>query len=118
MSTLMRFNCSVECRVSRGKAIAIGADVTKAADVENYVRTTVGSFGRIDCFSTTHRRADSAHRRVRYGRFRTSHGCKRARCFLGLRYVIPVMLEQGTAHYQHRFVAGMVGSPGMSAYVA
>ena len=39
--------------------------------------------------------------------------------FLGLRHVLPVMLEQGAGTVVNMAsIAGLVGSPGMPAYVA
>ena len=104
-----------------GKAIAIGADVTKAADVENYVRTTVGSFGRIDCFFNNAGIEGRIAPIVEFDMdiFDQVMAVNVRGVFLGLRYVIPVMLEQGTGSIINTAsVAGMVGSPGMSAYVA
>ena len=100
-----------------GTAIAIGADVTKAADVENYVRTTVGSFGRIDCFFNNAGIEGRIAPIVEFDMdvFDQVMAVNVRGVFLGLRHVIPVMLEQGTGSIINTAsVAGMVGSPGMA----
>jgi NAD(P)-dependent dehydrogenase (short-subunit alcohol dehydrogenase family) len=108
-------------RQAGAEARFIAADVTRAADVAGYVRTTLDGFGRIDCF---HNNAGIE------GKVATTAECDEAMfdavmgvnvkgVFLGLRHVLPVMLKQKSgAVVNTASVAGLVGTPGMPAYVA
>jgi len=103
-----------ECR-------SITADVTKWADVKRYVDETVKAWGRIDCFfnnagiegvvGSIHEYDEAAFDEV--------IAINLKGVFLGLRHVLPVMIKQGSgAVVNTASTAGLVGGPGMPAYIA
>ncbi len=103
------------------EALFVAADVTRSADVQNYVKLALDAYGSIDCFhnnagiegsvALTHEYDEEMFDRV------MSVNVKGV--FLGLRHVLPVMLKQGRgAVVNTASVAGLVASPGMPAYVA
>ena len=108
-------------RQQGGDAYFIPADVTKSADVRNYVKLALEKYGAIDCFhnnagiegsvAPTHEYDEDMFDRVMAVNVKG--------VFLGLRHVLPVMLKQGRgAVVNTASVAGLVASPGMPAYVA
>ncbi|WP_428493172.1 SDR family NAD(P)-dependent oxidoreductase [Rhodopila sp.] len=108
-------------RQQGGDATFISADVTKSADVQNYVKLALEKYGAIDCFhnnagiegsiAPTHQYDEDMFDRVMAVNVKG--------VFLGLRHVLPVMLKQGRgAVVNTASVAGLVASPGMPAYVA
>jgi len=97
-------------RQQGGEARFIAADVTKSADVANYVKETLAAYGRIDCFFNN---------AGIEGGFDQVIGVNVKGVFLGLRHVLPVLLKQGSgAVVNTASVAGLVATPGMPAYVA
>jgi NAD(P)-dependent dehydrogenase (short-subunit alcohol dehydrogenase family) len=108
-------------RQQGGEAFFVPADVTQSADVQNYVKLAVEKYGAIDCFynnagiegsvAPTHQYDEEMFDRV------IAVNVKGV--FLGLRHVLPVMLQQGRGSVVNTAsVAGLVASPGMPAYVA
>src|ERR1043166_4421054 len=103
-------------RQNGGDAIAVTADVTKSADVQAYVRTAIETYGRIDCFFNN---AGIEGKLVPTAEYDAVIGVNVKGVFLGLRHVLPEMIRQGTgAVVNTASVAGLVGTPGMPAYVA
>lgn len=112
---------AVAAEIGTKSAIACTADVTRAADVQAYVKAALDAYGTIDCF---HNNAGVV------GRFAPTAEHDEADfdaviavnvkgVFLGLRHVLPVMIRQGRgAVVNTASIAGLVGSPGMPAYVA
>jgi NAD(P)-dependent dehydrogenase (short-subunit alcohol dehydrogenase family) len=108
-------------RQQGGEARFIVADVTKAADVQAYVKATLEAFGRIDCFFNNAgiegkvallTETDEAV-------FDQVMAVNVKGVFLGLRHVLPVMIRQKTgAVVNTASVAGLVGNPGMPVYSA
>lgn len=108
-------------RQAGGEARFVAADVTRSADVQAYVKAGLDAYGRIDCF---HNNAGIE------GKVAPTAECDEAMfdavisvnvkgVFLGLRHVLPVMLRQKSgAVVNTASVAGLVGTPGMPAYVA
>ncbi len=108
-------------RQAGGEARFVAADVTRSADVQAYVKAALDAYGRIDCF---HNNAGIE------GKVAPTAECDEAMfdavisvnvkgVFLGLRHVLPVMLRQKSgAVVNTASVAGLVGTPGMPAYVA
>jgi len=103
------------------EASFIPADVRKSDDVANYVKAALAAYGRIDCFFNNagvegfvkpiYDYDDDMFDRVIAVNLRG--------VFLGLKHVLPVMLAQGSgAVVNTASIAGLVGGPGMSAYVA
>src|ERR1700744_938530 len=108
-------------RQQGSEALFIAADVTRSADVQNYVKLTLDAYGSIDCFynnagiegsvAPTHQYDEEMFDRVMAVNVKG--------VFLGLRHVLPVMIRQGRgAVVNTASVAGLVASPGMPAYVA
>ncbi len=105
-----------------GEAGSFQADVSQSSQVQAYVQHTLATFGRIDCFFNNAGIEESSRRPDEYRRGTLGSrvmGVNLKGSFLGLRYVLPVMIAQkkGTV-VNTASVAGTVGSPGMAAYSA
>ncbi|HYZ23179.1 MAG TPA: glucose 1-dehydrogenase [Rhodopila sp.] len=108
-------------RQQGGDALFVPADVTKSADVQNYVERALGKYGAIDCFHNNAGIEGSVAPTYQYDEemFDRVMAVNVRGVFLGLRHVLPVMLKQGRgAVVNTASVAGLVASPGMPAYVA
>jgi NAD(P)-dependent dehydrogenase (short-subunit alcohol dehydrogenase family) len=108
-------------RQNGGDAIAVTADVTKAADVKAYVKAAIEKYGRIDCFFNNAGIEGKVAPIAEYDDavFDAVIGVNLKGVFLGLRHVLPEMIRQGSgAVVNTASVAGLVATPGMSAYVA
>ncbi len=108
-------------RQKGGEAIAVTADVTKSDEVKAYVKATIDKFGRIDCFFNNAGIEGKLAPTAEYDEamFDAVIGVNVKGVFLGLRHVLPEMIRQGSgAVVNTASVAGLVGSPGMPAYVA
>jgi NAD(P)-dependent dehydrogenase (short-subunit alcohol dehydrogenase family) len=108
-------------RQNGGEALAVTADVTKSEDVKAYVTATIGKYGRIDCFFNNAgiegKVAPTAE--CDEAVFDAVIGVNVRGVFLGMRHVLPEMIRQGSgAVVNTASVAGLVGTPGMPAYVA
>ena len=104
-----------------GKGHAIAADVTQASEVKDYVAETLDKYGRIDCFFNNAgiegKVAPIAE--CDEENFDAVMSVNVKGVFLGLRHVLPVMLEQGFGSVVNTAsIAGLLGTPGMPAYVA
>lgn len=112
---------AVAQEIGKGSAIACTADVTRAADVRAYVKATLDAYGRIDCFHNNAGIEGKVAITAEYDEavFDAIMGVNVKGVFLGLRYVLPVMIKQQSgAVVNTASIAGLVGTPGMSAYVA
>jgi NAD(P)-dependent dehydrogenase (short-subunit alcohol dehydrogenase family) len=99
----------------------IQADVTKGASVREYVEKTLADHGRIDCFFNNAGIEGRVIPTQDYDEdiFDQVIAVNLKGVFLGLRYVLPVMIKQGSgAIVNTASVAGLFGSPGMPAYCA
>ncbi len=108
-------------RQQGGQAIFVRADVTRSADVQAYVKATLDAFGAIDCFHNNAGIEGKVAPTAEYDEdtFDAVMGVNVKGVFLGLRHVLPIMLrQQRGAIVNTASVAGLMGSPGMSAYVA
>jgi NAD(P)-dependent dehydrogenase (short-subunit alcohol dehydrogenase family) len=104
-----------------GEALFVAADVTKSAEVQNYVKATLDAYGSIDCFHNNAGIEGSVAPTAEYDEdmFDRVMAINVKGVFLGLRHVLPVMIAQGRgAVVNTASVAGLVASPGMPAYVA
>ena len=104
-----------------GQARFCVADVTKSADVQAYVRAALDAFGSIDCFFNNAGIEGKVVPIAEYEEaiFDQVIDVNVKGVFLGLRHVLPVMLKQQSgAVVNTASVAGLVATPGMSAYVA
>jgi NAD(P)-dependent dehydrogenase (short-subunit alcohol dehydrogenase family) len=109
-----------------GQAIAIGGDVTKEGDVVQIVARSVAIFGRLDCAFNN---AGIAPRHVGPVRQRTHEmslasfeamlAVNLTGVFLCMKYEIAQMLAQGGGSIVNTSsMAGLIGLPGASNYVA
>ncbi len=108
-------------RQQGGQALFVAADVTRSADVQNYVKAAVDAFGSIDCFHNNAGIEGKVAPTAEYDEdtFDAVMGVNVKGVFLGMRHVLPVMLRQNSgAIVNTASVAGLMGSPGMSAYSA
>jgi NAD(P)-dependent dehydrogenase (short-subunit alcohol dehydrogenase family) len=105
----------------KGDAIPVTADVTKSADVQAYVKATLDKYGRIDCFFNNAGIEGKVAPIVDYDEamFDQLIGVNIKGVFLGLKYVMPAMIKQGSgAIVNTASVAGIVGTPSLAPYVA
>ena len=108
-------------RQNNGDAVAVTADVTRAADVKAYVKAALETYGRIDCFFNNAGIEGKLAPTAEYDEavFDAVIGVNLKGVFLGLRHVLPEMIRQGGgAVVNTASVAGLVATPGMPAYVA
>jgi NAD(P)-dependent dehydrogenase (short-subunit alcohol dehydrogenase family) len=108
-------------RQQGGDARFVAADVTKSDEVQNYVRAALDAYGAIDCFFNNAGVEGKWAHTAEYDEamFDAVIGVNVKGVFLGLRHVLPVMLQQKRgAIVNTASVAGLVATPGMPAYVA
>ena len=108
-------------RQQGGEAHFVTADVTKSAEVQAYVKATLDTYGSIDCFfNNAGIEGKWAHTAEHdEDAFDQVIAVNVKGVFLGLRHVLPVMLQQKRgAIVNTASVAGLVATPGMPAYVA
>src|SRR6266566_2860006 len=106
---------------AKSGAKTIVVDVTKAADVQAYVKAALDAFGSIDCFHNNAGIEGKWTHTAEYDEamFDQVIAVNVKGVFLGLRHVLPVMLQQKSgAIVNTASVAGLVATPGMPAYVA
>jgi len=92
-----------------------------AAEMRDYVKAALDAYGSIDCFHNNAGIEGTVAPTHEYDEamFDAVMSVNVKGVFLGLRHVIPVMLkQQHGAIVNTASVAGLVASPGMSAYVA
>jgi NAD(P)-dependent dehydrogenase (short-subunit alcohol dehydrogenase family) len=97
------------------------ADVTQPGDVQRYVEAALKAYGRIDCFFNNAGIICKVAPLAGYdvAAFDEVMAVNVRGVFLGLRYVLPAMIAQGSgAVVNTASVAGLVGTPGMAPYVA
>jgi NAD(P)-dependent dehydrogenase (short-subunit alcohol dehydrogenase family) len=108
-------------RQQGGDARFVAADVTKSSDVAAYVKAALDAYGRIDCFHNNAGIEGTWKHTAEYDEamFDQVIAVNVKGVFLGLRHVLPVMLQQKAgAIVNTASVAGLVATPGMPAYVA
>src|SRR5271169_2733800 len=108
-------------RQQGGEARFVAADVTKSAEVRAYVKAALDAYGAIDCFFNNAGIEGKWAHTAEYDEdmFDAVIGVNVKGVFLGLRHVLPVMLQQKRgAIVNTASVAGLVATPGMPAYVA
>lgn len=108
-------------RQAGGDARFIRADVSRSADVQAYVKATLDAYGRIDCFFNNAGIEGTVMPITEYAEdvFDQVIAVNLKGVFLGLKYVLPSMIAQGAGTVVNTAsIAGLVGSPGMAAYVA
>lgn len=108
-------------RQQGGEATFVAADVTRSAEVQDYVKVALDTYGAIDCFHNNAGIEGQLAPTYEYDKemFDRVMAVNVKGVFLGLRHILPVMIRQGRgAVVNTASVAGLVASPGMSAYVA
>ena len=113
---------SADIIAQRGGTVGfVQADVTQSASVQDYVRKTMDAYGRIDCFFNNAGIEGMTAPVMDYDEemFDRVIAINVRGVFLGMKHVLPVMLRQGSgAVVNTASIAGLVGGPGMSAYIA
>ena len=102
-------------------AQACAADVTKEDDVKNYVQQATGLFGKIDVFFNNAGIEGDVALLTDYATETFDHvmSVNVRGAWLGLKYVIPEMLKNGGGSIIcTSSMAGLKGTPKLSAYVA
>src|SRR5262249_35369354 len=108
-------------RQNNGDAVAVTADVTRAADVKAYVKAAVETYGRIDCFFNNAGIEGKVAPTSEYDEamFDAVIGVDGKGVCRAFGHVLPEMIRQGGgAVVNTSSVAGLVATPGMPAYVA
>ena len=108
-------------RQKGGEALFVQADVTDSRSVQAYVKKAVDTWGRIDCFHNNAGIEGKVANIADYDEamFDQVMAVNVKGVFLGLKYVLKQMLTQKSgAIVNTASVAGLMGSPGMPAYVA
>ena len=108
-------------RQKGGEALFVQADVTDSLSVQAYVKKAVDTWGRIDCFHNNAGIEGKVANIADYDEamFDQVMAVNVKGVFLGLKYVLKQMLAQKSgAIVNTASVAGLMGSPGMPAYVA
>jgi NAD(P)-dependent dehydrogenase (short-subunit alcohol dehydrogenase family) len=103
------------------EAIAVIADVTQEDDAADYVRAAMQTFGAIDVFYNNAGIEGDIAPIVRYSlqTFRRVLDVNVIGVFLGLKHVLPVMLQQNRGSIINTAsIAGLIGSPEIPAYTA
>jgi len=108
-------------RAAGGEAVFVRTDVSVPADVEGMVETAVREYGRLDFAHNNAGIAGSGLPIPEYpiDDWNRGIGVMLSGVFLGMKYEIPRILEQGGgAIVNTSSGAGLIGFPGMCAYVA
>ena len=103
------------------QAIAVTADVTEEDDVKEYVRAAVDKFGTIDVFYNNAGIEGEVKAIQDYPleAFRRVLDVNVVGVFLGMKYVLPVMLKQNKGSIINTAsIAGLIGSPHIAVYSA
>jgi len=97
----------------------VAADVSRTAEVEKYVRHTVDTFGKIDVFFNNAGIEGEVRPIEEYAEenFDRVLAVNVKGVWLGMKYVLPQMNDGGSI-INTSSVAGVMGSPSMTAYVA
>src|SRR5258706_9300565 len=107
-------------RQQGGEARFVAADVTKSADVQNYVKVALETYGRIDCFHNNAGIEGKVQLTAEYDEavFDAVMGVNVKGVFLGLPHVLPVMLKQKScAIVNTAAVSVLTATPGVPAYM-
>ncbi len=102
-----------------GAAIAIRADVSKAADSERMVAETAGHFGRLDILYNNAGVGFARHTHLlTEEEWDLTIDVDLKGVFLGCKYALPELMKQGGAILSTASVAGLEGYRQMAAYCA
>jgi len=103
------------------EALAIAADVSSEDEVADYVRAAVAQFGTIDVFYNNAGIEGDVAPITKYSleSFRRVLDVNVVGVFLGMKHVLPVMLEQNKGSIINTAsIAGLMGSPDIAVYSA
>lgn len=104
-----------------GEVLTVQADVSKEVEVQNYVNQTVEKFGKIDVFFNNAGIVGKMGPLVDLSveDFDQVMSVNARGVFLGLKYVLPVMINQGAGSVINTSsVSGLDGSHRLSPYIA
>jgi len=107
-------------RQNGGDATFRQADVTSSADTQAYVQACLAAYGRIDCFFNNAGIEGRLTPMPDYDEamFDRVIAVNVKGVFLGMKHVLPVMLQQGSGTIVNTAsTAALFGSPGMIAYI-
>ena len=110
-----------EAEAAGAQVLSVTADVTRSSDVAGYVQATVDQFGRIDAFFNNAGVEGPVAPLAEYPEdgFDAVVAVNLKGVFLGLRYVLPVMIRQGSgAIVNTSSMAAELGLPGTAVYNA
>jgi NAD(P)-dependent dehydrogenase (short-subunit alcohol dehydrogenase family) len=102
-------------------ALAVTADVTREEEVADYVRATIDKFGTIDVFYNNAGIEGDIAPITKYPleSFRRVLDVNVVAVFLGMKHVLPVMLEHNQGSIINTAsIAGLIGSPDIAVYSA
>jgi NAD(P)-dependent dehydrogenase (short-subunit alcohol dehydrogenase family) len=114
-------NAAIEELPRAAEALAVTADVTEEDGVKEYVRAAVAKFGTIDVFYNNAGVEGEIKPIQDYPleAFRKVLDVNVVGVFLGMKYVLPVMLEQNRGSIINTAsIAGLLGSPHIAVYSA
>jgi NAD(P)-dependent dehydrogenase (short-subunit alcohol dehydrogenase family) len=103
------------------QALAVTADVTSEDEVAGYVRAAVDQFGTIDAFYNNAGVEGDIAPLTKYSleSFRRVLDVNVVGVFLGMKHVLPVMLQQDKGSIINTAsIAGLIGSPHIAVYSA
>lgn len=106
---------------SEAKAVAVAADVTREADVAGYVKRAMTEAGRIDVFYNNAgiEGVVAPIQDYTLEDFRRVLDVNVVGVFLGIKHVLPVMVQQGSGSIINTAsIAGLIGAPGIAVYSA
>lgn len=106
---------------SEAKAVAIAGDVTREEDVAGYVKRAMSEAGRIDVFYNNAgiEGVVAPIQDYKLEDFRRVLDVNVVGVFLGIKHVLPVMVQQGSGSIINTAsIAGLIGSPGIAVYSA
>ncbi len=101
--------------------LGVQADVTKGEDVRKFLQTAVDTFGRLDILHNNAGIDGPVSSTGEYSEedFDAVWAINGRGVFLGMRYAIPIMLEQGSGSIINTAsMASLLAFPGMPAYCA
>ena len=108
-----------ELNLGENRVLTLKADVSKEAEVKNYVEQTMEKFGRIDGFANNAGVEGPAKsiEEITEQDFDFVYSINVKGAFYGLKYVLPIMKQQKTGSIVNTAsVAGLIGSPQMMLY--
>jgi NAD(P)-dependent dehydrogenase (short-subunit alcohol dehydrogenase family) len=112
---------AVQTLPASAQACVVPADVTQEDEVAGYVRAAVEAFGTIDVFYNNAGIEGAIAPITKYSleAFRKVIDVNVIGVFLGMKHVLPVMLNQNSGSIINTAsIAGLIGSPDIAAYSA